>query len=136
MIQGEIKVRVRYGETDRMGYAYYGCYPLYYEMGRTELLREYGLTYKELEDSGTLLPVSRLEINYIAPALYDEVLTVRTTIRQKPTVKIIFNYEIFNEKNELINTAITELVFVNASTRKPCRPPKYFMERIDQIQWK
>ncbi|HOK51714.1 MAG TPA: hotdog domain-containing protein, partial [Bacteroidales bacterium] len=85
MIQGEIKVRVRYGETDRMGYAYYGYYPFYYEMGRTELLRNYGLTYKELEDSGTLLPVSRLEIHYIAPALYDEVLTIRTSIPQKPS---------------------------------------------------
>jgi acyl-CoA thioester hydrolase len=135
MIQGEIKVRVRYGETDRMGYAYYGYYPFYYEMGRTELLRCYGLTYKELEDRGTLLPVSRLEIKYLAPALYDEVLTIRTTIPKKPSVKIIFNYEVFNEKNELINTATTELVFVDAVTRKPCRPPKYFMDKINQVSW-
>jgi len=135
MIQGEIKVRVRYGETDRMGYAYYGYYPFYYEMGRTELLRSYGLTYKELEDRGTLLPVSRLEIKYLAPALYDEVLTIRTTIPKKPSVKIIFNYEVFNEKNELINTATTELVFVDAVTRKPCRPPKYFMDNINQVSW-
>jgi len=135
MIQGEIKVRVRYGETDRMGYAYYGYYPFYYEMGRTELLRSYGLTYKELEDSGTLLPVTRLEIKYLAPALYDEVLTIRTTIPKKPSVKIIFNYEVFNEKNELINTATTELVFVDAATRKPCRPPKYFMDKINQVNW-
>ncbi|MGC8823281.1 MAG: acyl-CoA thioesterase [Bacteroidales bacterium] len=135
MIQGEIKVRVRYGETDRMGYAYYGYYPFYYEMGRTELLRSYGLTYRELEDSGILLPVSRLEIQYLAPALYDEVLTIRTTILKKPSVKIIFNYEVFNEENELINKAITELVFVDGVTRKPCRPPKYFTDRINQLNW-
>lgn len=135
MIQGEIKVRVRYGETDRMGYAYYGYYPFYFEMGRTELLRNYGLTYRELEDSGILLPVSRLEISYLAPALYDEVLTIRTAIPTKPSVKIIFNYEVFNEKNELINKALTELVFVDAVTRKPCRPPQYFTDRINLLDW-
>jgi acyl-CoA thioester hydrolase len=133
MIQGEIQVRVRYGETDRMGYAYYGYYPFYYEMGRTELLRFYGLTYKEMEDNGILLPVATLEIRYIAPALYDEVITVRTSIKEKPTVKIKFYYDIFNEQKELINSATTELVFVKADTRKPCRPPKYFMDKINLL---
>ncbi len=131
MISCDIQTRVRYGETDRMGYAYYGYYPLYYEMGRTELLRKYGFAYKDLEDSGILLPVSRLEIDYIAPAFYDEVLTIRTIIKTKPTVKIVFYYEIYNSKNQLINKALSELVFVDAKTRRPCRPPKTFTDLMD-----
>ncbi len=135
MIQNETKVRVRYGETDRMGYVYYGYYTLYFERGRTELLRNLGLTYKELEDSGILLPVSHLEIQYIEPAIYDELLTIKTFIKKKPTVKINFYYEIYNEKGKLINIATTELVFVDAKSRKPTRPPKIFTDCINQFNW-
>ena len=130
MITCDIKMRVRYGETDRMGYAYYGNYPLYYEVGRTELLRKYELTYKSLEDDGILLPVSNLTVEYILPAHYDEEITVRTTITEKPGIKIKFHYEIFNSNAELINKAITTLVFVNKKNRKPCRPPKQFIDII------
>jgi acyl-CoA thioester hydrolase len=131
MISCDVKVRVRYGETDRMGYSYYGNYPLYYEVGRTELLRMLGLTYKELEDSGILLPVMDMHVEYINPALYDELITVRTTIKEKPGIKILFFYEIFNSKNELINKATTTLVFVKAENRRPCRPPQIFTEKIN-----
>ena len=132
MISCDVQLRVRYGETDRMGYAYYGFYPLYYEVGRTELLRQYGLTYKELEDSGILLPVADMHVDYYSPAQYDELLTVRTIIKEKPGVKIVFTYEIYNSKNELINKATTTLVFVKANNRKPCRPPKSFNDIMDK----
>ena len=130
MLSSEIQLRVRYGETDRMGYAYYGNYPLYYEVGRTELMRNYGLTYKELEDSGILLPVADLHVDYYSPALYDELLTIRTSILELPTVKISFLYEIFNSTNQLINKGTTTLVFVDSKTRKPCRPPRHFIDSI------
>jgi acyl-CoA thioester hydrolase len=130
MISCDIQFRVRYGETDRMGYAYYGNYPLYYEVGRTELLRQFGLTYKEIEDNGILLPVADLHVEYTFPALYDELLTIRTCVKEKPGVKIKFYYEVYNSKNVLINSATTALVFVNLKSRKPCRPPENFMNRI------
>lgn len=133
MISCETQIRVRYGETDRMGYAYYGYYPLYYEVGRTELLRKYGFRYKDMEDSGILLPVSDMHVEYYSPATYDELITIRTSVLKKPGVKIEFLYEIFNEKNELINKATTTLVFVKADSRKPCKPPKSFAENVDKL---
>ncbi|MFW6328334.1 MAG: acyl-CoA thioesterase [Bacteroidota bacterium] len=124
------KLRVRYGETDRMGYSYYGNYLLYYEVGRTEMLREHGLTYKQMEDSGILLPVANVNIEYIKPALYDELLTIKTTLAKMPLVKLEFLYEIFNEQAELLNRGTTLLVFTSKKTRKPTRAPKYFLERV------
>jgi acyl-CoA thioester hydrolase len=131
MYSSETKVRVRYGDSDRMGYAYYGNYPLYFEVGRTEMLRELGLTYKEMEDSGVILPVINLQVNYLAPAYYDDLLTVKTYIKEKPGVRIKFDYEIYNQTGEKINYGETTLVFTDAVSRKPCRPPKYFMEKIE-----
>ncbi|HEY9123703.1 MAG TPA: thioesterase family protein [Bacteroidales bacterium] len=133
MLSSEVKIRVRYGETDRMGYLYYGNYPLYYEVGRTELLRKHGFAYKILEDSGILLPVADMKVEYYFPALYDEELTVKTSILKKPGVKIEFLYEIFNSENLLINKATTTLVFVKASDRKPCKPPKDFSDLVDRF---
>jgi acyl-CoA thioester hydrolase len=132
MITCDVQIRVRYGETDRMGYSYYGCYPLYYEIGRTELLRQYDLAYKELEDNGILLPVLDMNVEYIAPALYDELITIKTSVKSKPGVKIVFFYEIFNSRNELINKATTTLVFVDKKNRKPCRPPENFIKQIEE----
>jgi acyl-CoA thioester hydrolase len=132
MITSETSVRIRYGETDRMGYAYYGYYPFYYEQGRTDLLRQFGLSYSEMEDNGIMLPVAEMHIEYIAPTYYDELVTVRTSVIKKPAAKIEFVYEIFNSKNELINKAITILVFVKKENRKPCRPPKDFMDKIEK----
>lgn len=126
----ETHVRVRYGESDRMGYAYYGNYPFYYEVGRTEMLRNLGLTYKEMEDSGIILPVINLQCNYLAAAFYDDLLTVKTYLKELPTVRIKFDYEIYNEKGEKLNYGETTLVFTDAKTRKPRRPPEYFMEKV------
>ena len=128
MIVHETKVRVRYGDTDKMGYVYYGTYPLYYELGRTELMRHIGYSYKQLEDSGIMLPVHLMEAEYFKPAFYDDMLTIRAFIKELPTARICFHYEIYVENNVLINKGKTELVFVESKTMKPVRPPKYFLE--------
>jgi acyl-CoA thioester hydrolase len=131
MIVNETQIRVRYGETDRMGYVYYGNYLLYYEVGRTEMIRQLGLTYRQLEDNGTLLPVHSVQIKYIAPATYDDLLTVRTTLRDYPGVSINFEYEIINSAGKIINTAEVKLVFINSKTNRPVRAPKYFLDLVD-----
>ncbi len=130
MYNTESQVRVRYGESDRMGYAYYGYYPFYYEVGRTEMLRSLGLSYREMEDSGIILPVINLQSNYIAPALYDDLLTIKTFLKEIPSVRIRFEYEVYNEEGEKLNFGETTLVFTDAKTRKPRRPPLYFMEKV------
>jgi acyl-CoA thioester hydrolase len=132
MFTTESRVRVRYGESDRMGYAYYGYYPLYYEVGRTEMMRSLGLTYKDMEDSGIILPVISLQANYLAPAFYDDLLTVKTILKEMPGVRIRFDYEIYNEKGEKLNFGDTTLVFTDAKTRKPRRPPEYFLKRLEE----
>ena len=126
MYQSETKVRVRYSETDQMGYVYYGNYAMYYEVGRVESLRQLGLTYKELEDGGVMMPVLENKSKFFSPALYDDELRIVTTISEKPSVRITFNYDIFNGSNQLIHQGETLLAFVNKSTGKPCRPPEHF----------
>jgi acyl-CoA thioester hydrolase len=117
-------VRVRYGETDQMGYVYYGFYAMYYEVGRVESLRQLGVTYKEIEAMGVFMPVLENKSTYLSPARYDELLTIVTTIKDKPSVKIRFEYEIFNEANKLINKGETLLAFIDKNTNRPCRPPQ------------
>jgi acyl-CoA thioester hydrolase len=129
MYRSETTIRVRYGETDQMGYVYYGFYAMYYEVARVESLRKLGVTYKEIEAMGIIMPVLENRSKYIAPARYDEQLTVVATIRVKPSVKIAFEYEIYNERKELIHTGETILVFINKETNRPCRPPQE-MERV------
>ena len=124
MYQSSTTVRVRYGETDQMGYVYYGFYAMYYEVARVESLRKLGLTYREIEDMGVIMPVLENHSWYVAPGRYDELLTIVTTIREKPTVRIKFGYEIYNEENKLINRGETLLAFVDKKTNRPCRPPK------------
>ncbi|SFC21248.1 acyl-CoA thioester hydrolase [Parapedobacter composti] len=126
----ETKVRVRYAETDQMGYVYYGNYATYYEVGRVELFRSLGFSYKALEDSGIMLPVMELRCKYLKPARYDEEITVRVHLREKPAVKIKFEYELFNPGGELINTGYTQLVFVDMKRNKPCMAPAGFLERL------
>lgn len=129
MISSESKIRVRYSETDKMGYLHHASYLNYFEIGRTDFLRHKGLTYKEMEDNGILLPVVSLNINYKNPAHYDEILTVKTYLKGNPEVKVCFEYEIYNEKSELICTGNSTLVFVDASSRKPRKAPDYFLDR-------
>jgi len=124
MITNETKIRVRYAETDQMGYVYYGNYAQYFEVGRVECLRDLGLTYKSLEESGIMLPALKLEVNYHKPAKYDDLLTIKTTVIKKPTVKFEFNFEIYNEQNELLTTGFTSLVFIDMKRNKPTKAPK------------
>ena len=130
MIIYDSKVRVRYGETDKMGYAYYGIYPQYYEIGRTELIRSFGLSYKKLEDEGIMLPVLSLDIKYLKPAFYDDLLTIKTKIIKLPSVRIEFEYEVYNQNNELLNTGKTTLVFIDAKTRRPRKAPEDFLLKL------
>lgn len=126
MYRSETKVRVRYGETDQMGYVYYGIYAMYYEVGRVESLRQLGLTYKELEDGGVMMPVMENKSKFLSPALYDDELRIVTSIKEKPSVRITFFYEIFNGSGKLIHEGETLLAFVNKISGKPCRPPEHF----------
>ncbi len=126
----ESKLRVRYGETDQMGYMYYGNYPEFLEVARTELLREAGMTYRSLEEEGIVMPVTELWIKYIRPAKYDEEITIRTHVRKLEGVRIIIASELVNEKKEVITIADVSLTFINSETGRPCSPPDLFAELL------
>lgn len=128
MIKTETTLRVRYGETDQMGFVYYGVYAQYYEVGRVEAMRSLGFSYKEMEESGVLMPVINLTINYKKPALYDDEVRIVTTVKEMPGVRITFHYECFNQNNVLLNTGSVTLVFIDKQKNKPMLPPQWFME--------
>jgi acyl-CoA thioester hydrolase len=130
MYSCDISQRIRYGETDQMGYVYYGRYAEFFEIGRTELIRKLGMTYRDLESSGILLPVVRMSVKYNKPAVYDELINIRTTLRSLPTARITFFYEIYSEAGDLINEAECQLVFTDSISRKPVRPPKILMDAL------
>ena len=132
MFGHEVKIRVRYSETDQMGYVYYGNYASFLEVARVECFRHIGFTYKEMEESGILMPVLEYKTKYIKPALYDDLLTVKVEIKEKPSVRIKFDYEILNEAGVLLNVAETTLVFFNKFTNKPSLPSPKFNELIQQ----
>lgn len=130
MISRNISIRVRYAETDQMGYVYYGNYAAYFEMGRVELLRSLGTSYKELEDQGIMLPVRDFSIRYIKPALYDDLLTLTTTLTETPSTRIHFTYQLHNEDGTLLCKAETTLVFVDKKTGRPVAAPEDLKERM------
>ncbi|MDQ3393501.1 MAG: acyl-CoA thioesterase [Bacteroidota bacterium] len=125
------EVRVRYAETDQMGFVYHGNYLMYYEIARTESLRNLGIAYKELEAAGIMLPVLDFYCKFYKPARYDDVLTVKVSIPQFPGVKIHFTYEIFNQHQELINTGNTILVFLSKDSEKPVRLPEQLKKVLE-----
>ena len=125
--------RVRYAETDQMGVVYHGNYAQYFEMGRVEWLRNMGVSYKWMEDNGVMLPVVSLSMDYKKPARYDDVLTVKTIFKSQTSVKIEFDYEIYNEKGELLTIGYSMLVFVNMKTGRPTLPPDYVLDRLRNI---
>tara|TARA_B100001559_G_C16417224_1_gene583295 strand:+ start:192 stop:596 length:405 start_codon:yes stop_codon:yes gene_type:complete len=130
MIKGDIKLRVRYSDTDQMGYVYYGRYASYYEVARVELFRNLGFSYKKLEEEGIGMPVIDMETKYLLPIKYDEEITIRTRIEELPSSRIIFHYEILNQNNDLANTAKTTLTFINLLNKKPVRTPKELLDLI------
>lgn len=131
MYISETQIRVRYAETDQMGVVYYGNYAQYYEMGRAEAIRQLGFTYRELEALGIKMPVTSLNCRYLRPALYDDLLTIRTTLRKLPQGSVIeFHHEVFNEKGELLNTGSVTLVFYDFEKREKALMHPQMRERL------
>ncbi len=128
MLSFDTKYRVCYGDTDRMGVMYYGNYPRLYEIGRTDMIRNLWKSYREVEESGIILPVRMLSAVYHKPAGYDEELTIKTIIKEIPKVKFRFFSEIYNEKRELINEGEVVLDFMDLSTGRPMRAPEEFIQ--------
>jgi len=128
MLSREHKIRVRYKETDAMGIVHHSNYVTYYEEARTELLRGLGTTYRELEASGVMLPVTEVTMQYYTPARYDDLLTVRIILRELPVAKMLFEHEVRNEEGTLVNTGTVKLVYMNAATRRACRAPGWFLD--------
>jgi acyl-CoA thioester hydrolase len=127
----DAKMRVRYGETDQMGYAYYGVYAMYYEQARTEAFAQMiGIRYKQLEEEGTMLPVRKMEIEYFKPAFYDDEITCRVIIKEIPRIKFTVHYETYNNEGELLNKGTVILVFVDKKTGKVCACPEIYGKRI------
>lgn len=124
-------LRVRYAETDQMGIVYYGNYPQYFEIARTEWLRALGYTYRDMEEQGIMLPVRDLQIRYKAPARYDDLLRVETRVEDKPDRRIRFDHKIFNEAETLLTTGSVELVFVAIASGRPVQAPGYLQELWD-----
>jgi len=130
MFSFETNIRVRYAETDQMGYVYYGNYATYYEVARVEMLRSLNFSYRELEASGVMMPVLELKCKYIRPARYDDFLTIKVKIEQKPSTRMIFQYEVFNQENTLLNIGETTLVFIDMNTGKVCEMPTVMQELL------
>ncbi len=132
MNEHKVEVRVRYGETDQMGVVYHGSYVPYFEIGRVEWLRNKGVSYKFMEESGIALPIVSMHLNYKKPARYDDLLTVHTKLKKHSGVKIEFDCEIRNENQELLTTAHFILVFIDLKSGKPTQPPQYILDIIKE----
>jgi len=131
MFTNEIKIRVRYAETDQMGYVYYGNYATYYEVARVESLRNLGFSYKLMEEQGIMMPVVENKSKFIRPANYDDLLTIKVIIDQLPTKRITFKYEIYNEREKLINLGETILAFVNMKNGRACNAPESIITLLE-----
>lgn len=130
MIEYEYKFRVAYPDTDKMGTMHHANYVKYYEAARWELLRSIGVPYASIEEAGVMCPVIRMNFRFIKTTRYDELLSVKTTLKAMKGVRMWFTYHLYNEQNELINEAETEIAFVGTTNWKPCAPPEFLMEAI------
>ena len=130
----ETQVRVRYVEVDQSGFVYNGHYAVFYEVGRSEALRQLGSTYKKMEESGIIMPLVNQYFRYYKPAKYDDLLTIKTKIPAIPEARIRFEYEIYNQNNEILNKGYNELIFLNASRQRPQRAPEWFVKLL--TDWK
>lgn len=124
------KIRVRYAETDQMGYAYYGNYATYFEVARVEALRSLNFSYKQLEKDGVMLPVLEFGIKYFKPGFYDDELTIKTMISELPSARIKFDYETYDSEGVLLNKANTTLVFVSVKTKRPTSAPQHLLDKL------
>jgi acyl-CoA thioester hydrolase len=133
MFVTETQVRIHYALTDQMGVVYYGHYAQFYEIGRTEAIRQIGYTYKEIEALGIIMPVVEIHSKFLRPAKYDDLITIKTTLREMPMAhKIIFNAEIYNEADKLLNTGEVTLFFLDAKTMKRCEMPEVLREKLSR----
>lgn len=131
MYTSDIQIRVRYAETDQMGYVYHGNYAAYFEVARTEAFRQLGIRYKDLEAEGVGMPVGEIRTRFRRPARYDDLLTVRLMLKQPAEgSRVLFEYEIYNEAQELLTEGHTLMVFVNTSTGRPVPAPASITERM------
>ena len=126
----ETSLRVRYAETDQMGIVYYGNYSKYYEVGRVEAIRSLGISYKEIESNGILMPVTKMNIKYVLPAKYDDLLKIVTIVKEKPDKRISFRTEIYNMNEELINFGEVTLVFLETETKKVVDIPSFLWDKM------
>lgn len=132
MIQYDYQFRVAYPDTDQMGTMHHANYVKYYETARWELFRSIGVSYKSIEDAGVMCPVIRMNFKFLKTTRYDELLTVRTTLKTIKGVRMWFEYKLYNEQNELINEADTELAFVGRDNWKPCKMPDILIAAIEK----
>ena len=131
MFTSQTQIRIHYALTDQMSVVYYGNYAQFYEIGRTEAIRELGFTYKEIEDMGIVLAVTDMHFRFLRPAKYDDVITVKTTLKEIPLHhKIVFHGEIYNQENELLNTGDVTLYFLEAKTMKRTEMPYELKEKL------
>lgn len=130
MKRHQTNVKVRYAETDQMGVVHHGVYPQYLEMARLDWLDGLGISYKEMEKSGIMLPVYEMKLQYLQPAYFDDELKIEVVLAEEPRVRICFVYKIFNKENELLTKAETTLIFMNSETKKPIKCPQYILDRI------
>jgi acyl-CoA thioester hydrolase len=132
MITKTTTKRVLYAETDKMGYLYYGHYAMLYELGRSELIRDLGISYRYLEDElGVMMPVLELNCRYLRPALYDDMLTIETSIVERPTKMITFHHKIYNQDQALLNKGTVKLFFIDMTTQKRVSNPSYLSNQLD-----
>ena len=131
MYTSTTQIRVRYGETDQMGYLYYGFYALYCEVGRAEAIRALGNTYRQLEEMGIMMPVVELNAKYYRPALYDDLITVKTILKELPVEsKISFHSELYNQDGQLLNKGGTTLVFYDPKEKQKVNMPEELSVRL------
>lgn len=130
MYTAETTIRVRYAETDRMGYVYYGNYAAYFESGRVEALRSLGLSYREMEEQGVMLPVLTFQIKYFKPAFFDDLLTIKTSVKELPSgTRIYFSYQTW-KGDVCLNEGETSHVFVRTDNGRPCPIPQSVIDKL------
>ncbi len=132
MFSSMTQLRVRYAETDQMGFVYYGNYPQYYEVGRADAMRKLGMTYRDMEEKGVVMPIVDMKIKYIRPARYDDLLTVKTIVPELPASRMHFDYEIYNEDGVLLNKGYTVLAFLNKENGRPRGAPVWFLDKLQE----
>ena len=129
--ENSTQIRVRFAETDTMGILHHAVYPVYFEEGRTELMRALGMSYDDMEKKGVILPVYSVQVKYLKPAYYDDLLTLKTVLAEIKGVRISFEYSIYNEQTDLLATGEVTLIFTEPDSFKPCRPPVWFLELLE-----